>query len=87
MEVSDERYNALVKAYAESAGIVRWAYIHWDLDAGIESALKDAMGDGVAKAVVDLLNAVEALVADKTGLPRPTLVLRAEDFDPDEIYP
>ena len=45
------------------------------------------MGDGVAKAVVDLLNAVEALVADKTGLPRPTLILRAEDFDPDEIYP
>ena len=85
MEVSDERYSALAKAYAESAGAVHRAYTHWDLDAGIESALKDAMGDGVAQAVVNLLNAVEALLAGETGLPGPTLALRAEDFDPDEI--
>lgn len=87
MEVSDEHYSALVKAYAESAGAVRWAYNHWDLDAGIESALKDAMGDRVSQTVVKLLNAVAAFVADETGLPEPTLVLRAEDFDPNEKYP
>ncbi|MBU3031817.1 hypothetical protein [Paracoccus marinaquae] len=84
MEVSDERYDAIEKAYVESANAVQWAYLHWALDAGIASALKDAMGEGVSRAVVGLLGAVEALLNDGKGLPKPVLALRAEDHDPDQ---
>ncbi|MDR5652483.1 hypothetical protein [Ruixingdingia sedimenti] len=87
MEVRDERYEAVEKAYAESARAVRWAYVHWAPDGGIESALKDEMGDEVSKAVVGLLYAVEALLKDGGGLPTPKLALRAEDHDPDQEPP
>lgn len=87
VEVRDEHYEAVENAYAESARAVRWAYVHWALDAGIESALKDAMGHEVSKAMVGLLHAVEALLKDGGGPPKPKLALRAEDYDPDEKLP
>ena len=86
MEIDDDRYNAVETAYAKSASAVQWAYLHWALDDGIESALKDVMGDGVAEAVVDLLKAVEALLRDGRWLPKTKLALTANDpFTDEEI--
>ncbi|WP_017998096.1 hypothetical protein [Paracoccus sp. N5] len=87
MEVRDEHYEAVETAYAKCAKAVHWAYAHWALDAGIECALKDAMGNEVSKAMVDLLAAVEALLNDDGRLPAPSLALRAEDYDPEEELP
>lgn len=86
MEVDDNRYNAVETAYAKSASAVQWAYLHWALDAGIESALKEAMGDGVSEAVVNLLKAVEALLRDGRGLPETKLALTANDPFTDEEF-
>ena len=83
MKISNQHYDAIEKAYVESARAVDWAYAHWDLDTGIERALKDAMGEGVAKSLVDLLKAVEEMLENGNGLPKPALVLRPEDFNPE----
>ena len=86
MKIQDEHYDALEEAYAASAKAVHWAYAHWDLDTGIESALKQAMGDEVSRALVRLLGSAEALLANGRGLPcGAALILRAEDFDPDRL--
>lgn len=83
MEISDARYDEVEQAYAKAANAVVWAYTHWDLDAGIESALKNEMGDGVSDAVSDLLWAIGELLKDGRGLPEPRLLLRPVDHDPD----
>jgi hypothetical protein len=64
MEIDDKHYGALKAAYIKSAEAVEWAYVHWALDAGLESALRDVMGEDVSEAVIDLLKAVEALLSD-----------------------
>ncbi|WP_287885855.1 MULTISPECIES: hypothetical protein [Paracoccus] len=87
MEISDVNYDALEKAYAESAKAVAWTYSHWALEGGIENALNEAMGDDASKAVVDLLDAVETLLRDGRGLPKPKLALRDQDYDPDDFDP
>ena len=43
--------------------------------------------DVVSKAVVDLLDAVETLLSDGRGLPKPKLALRDQDYDPDDFDP
>ena len=83
MEISEEHYNAIEKAYAESATAVHWAYRHWAFDVEIESALIGTMGADVSKAVVGLLGAVETLLKDVNGLPVPKLALSGEQHDPD----
>lgn len=87
IEVRDERYDAVETAYVNCSKAVQWAYVHWALDTGIECALKDAMGEEVSKTMVDLLTAVQALLADGGAPLAPRLVLRAADYDPEEELP
>jgi hypothetical protein len=85
MEIDDKHYSAIEAAYIKSAEAVEWAYVHWALDAGLESALRDAMGEDVSESVIDLLEAVEALLSDGRVPPKPKLALRAKEHDPEDV--